>query len=69
MNLCCYVLFITVSLTIDALEVEEVGSVVHLVELQAHFHQVSRHWILPPHSQMVRVHHLQHQLTDNLVRI
>lgn len=54
-------------LTIDALEVEKVGSAVHLVQLQAHFHQVSCHRILPPHSQMVRVHHLQHTITRNLV--
>lgn len=46
------------SLTVDALEVKEVGSVVHLVELQAHFHQVSCHSVLLTHSQMVRVYNL-----------
>lgn len=48
------------SLTINALEVEKVRSVVHLVQLQTHFHQIARHWILSPYSQMVWVHHLQH---------
>lgn len=47
------------SLTVDALEVQEVGPVVHLVQLQAHFHQVSCHGVLLAHSQVVRVHHLQ----------
>lgn len=52
-------------LTIDALEVQQVGSAVHLVQLQAHLHQVSCNRILPPHSQVVWVHHLQHKIADN----
>jgi len=47
------------ALTVDALEVQEVGAVVHLVELQAHLHQVARHRVLPAHAQVVRVHHLR----------
>lgn len=54
-------------LTINALEVKEVGSVVHLIELQAHFHQVACHWILPSNSQMVWVHHLTHTHTHKRV--
>lgn len=53
-------------LTVDALEVQEVGPAVHLVQLQAHFHQVSRHGVLLTHSQVVRVHHLQHTDTHCL---
>lgn len=47
--------------TVDALEVEQVGPVVHLVQLQAHLHQVPRHRVLSPHPQMIRIHHLRHK--------
>lgn len=45
-------------LTINALEVEQVAPIVHLVELQTHFHKVPSDWILPAHSQVIGVHHL-----------
>ena len=44
--------------TIDAFEVQQVGSVVYLVQLETHLHQVACYWVLPPNTQVVRVHHL-----------
>lgn len=45
--------------TIDALEVQQVAAIVHLIELQTHLHKIACHWILSSHAQVVRVHNLQ----------
>lgn len=54
--------------TVDALEVEEVGPVVHLIQLQAHLHQVPRHRVLPPHPQMIRIDHLRGETMVQVLR-
>lgn len=46
-------------LTIYAPEVEEVGSAVHLVELKAHLCLHGSDRVLPSHTQVVRIDHLQ----------
>lgn len=46
-------------LTVYATEVEEVGSAVHLVELEAHLGLHPSHGILPPHAQIIRIHNLE----------
>lgn len=45
-------------LTINALEVEQVATIVHLVELQTHLHKIPSDRILLAHSQVIGVHHL-----------
>lgn len=46
-------------LTIYATEVKEVGSAVHLVELKAHLSLHGSDGVLPSHTQIVRIDHLQ----------
>lgn len=53
--------------TVDALEVQQVAAVVHLVQLQAHLHKVARHGILPAHAEVVRVDNLQSKTKSNYV--
>lgn len=52
-------------LTIYATKVEEVGSTVHLVELEAHLSLHSSNGILPSHTQIIRVHNLEEERNQN----
>lgn len=56
-------------LTINALEVEQVATIVHLVELQTHLHKIPSDRILPAHSQVIRVHHLNPMTSDTLTHL
>lgn len=53
-------------LTINALEVEQVATIVHLVELQTHLHKIPSDRILLTHSQVIGVHHLNPTTTDTI---
>lgn len=49
--------------TIDAFKVQQIAAIVHLIQLQTHFHIISCNWILSTHSKVIGIHHLKQIIT------